>query len=97
MAVAIVAMLTYLSHATPECNPPVVVKDAFSSNKAVHALVCIFVDERAQLSFNLKLDSPACNFLYVLVANDVDEEEIGHVLGQLLNGLNTGDAGFPRT
>lgn len=97
MAAAIVAMLTYLCHAAPKCNPPVVVKDAFCSDKPVHALVCILVNERAQLSFNLKLDSPARNFLYVLIANDVHEEKIGHVLGQLLDGFNTGDAGFPRT
>lgn len=87
---------TYLSHATFEGNPAVVVKNTFRSDVSIHALVGILVDECAQFSLNLELYPSALNFLHVLIVDDVNEEKVGHVLGKLFRGLDTRDAGFPR-
>lgn len=86
---------TYLGHAAFESNPAIVIKDAFRGDESIHALVGVLVDEGAQLSLNLKLYPSARNFLHVLVVDDVNEEKVGHVLGKLLRGLHTRDAGFP--
>lgn len=86
-----------LCHTTLEGDPAIFIEDALCGDKPVHALVGVLVDERPQLGLNLELYPPACDLLHVLVVDGVDKEEVSHVLGQLLNGFNTGDAGLPRT
>lgn len=91
----VVRFVLCLSHAAFEGNPAIVIKDAFRGDESIHALVGVLVDEGAQLSLNLELYPSARNFLHVLVVDDVNKEKVGHVLGKLLRGLDTRDAGFP--
>lgn len=86
---------TNFGHATPECCSIIAFQDGLGCKKTVDPVICVFVNQSAQLGLNLKLYAAVRYLLNIGSSDNVDKKEICDYAWYFFYWFHSGDRMLP--